>query len=242
MNYTENELEAMPKSHGFRLRGTEMTRLETFMDAAFAFAMTMLVISVGEIPTDYSELLISLKEIPAFLCSFFVIMLFWLRHRAWSRRYGLEDGITIFLSISLIFILLVYVYPLRLMFSALFMWISNGWLPSRFILYSISEIIGLFSIYGVGLFAIAGIISLLFLRTLYKKTALRLNEYEIHKTKIEITSMGVVSITGLMATILVLILPENIALLSGFLYLTIPITMLLIDLYYKHKEKQIAND
>ena len=36
------DLDALPRLGGFRLRGMEMTRLETFIDAAFAFAITML--------------------------------------------------------------------------------------------------------------------------------------------------------------------------------------------------------
>jgi len=39
------ELDALPRLGGFRLRGIAMTRLETFIDAAFAFAITMLVIA-----------------------------------------------------------------------------------------------------------------------------------------------------------------------------------------------------
>ena len=39
------DLDALPRLRGFRLRGMEMTRLETFIDAAFAFAISMLVIA-----------------------------------------------------------------------------------------------------------------------------------------------------------------------------------------------------
>jgi hypothetical protein len=33
------ELDALPRLQGFRLRGMQMTRLETFIDAAFAISM-----------------------------------------------------------------------------------------------------------------------------------------------------------------------------------------------------------
>lgn len=39
-----SDLDPPPRLSGFRLRGLEMARLETFIDAAFAFAITMLVI------------------------------------------------------------------------------------------------------------------------------------------------------------------------------------------------------
>ena len=35
--WSEQTLSSLPEAHGFRLRGAEMTRLETFIDAAFAF-------------------------------------------------------------------------------------------------------------------------------------------------------------------------------------------------------------
>jgi len=40
-----SDLDSLPRLGGFRLRGIGMTRLETFIDAAFAFAITMLVIA-----------------------------------------------------------------------------------------------------------------------------------------------------------------------------------------------------
>ena len=46
-------LDALPRLHGFRLRGIAMTRLETFIDAAFAFAITMLVIAAQQIPMAF---------------------------------------------------------------------------------------------------------------------------------------------------------------------------------------------
>jgi hypothetical protein len=46
------DLDALPRLHGFRLRGIQMTRLETFIDAAFAFAISMLVIAAQQIPDN----------------------------------------------------------------------------------------------------------------------------------------------------------------------------------------------
>lgn len=235
MTKTESEQENLSINEGFTLRGIEITRLETFMDAAFAFAITMLVISVGTIPTNYPELIISLKEIPACLCSFFIIMLFWFSHRTWSRSYGLEDKYTIFLSIGLIFILLVFMYPLRLIFSALFTGLSNEWFPSTFEVASINELNGLYTIYGAGLFAMAGILSLLYLHAFSKRDLLKLNQFEIDKTKSKVLLLGTVSFTGLLAAILALILSETLASWSALTYLAIPISAIFINRASKTK-------
>ena len=66
-------LDALPRLRGFRLRGMEMTRLETFIDAAFAFAVTMMVISVDRIPRNIEELFEAFKDVPAFLASIVVL-------------------------------------------------------------------------------------------------------------------------------------------------------------------------
>src|SRR5437762_11651775 len=106
------ELDSLPRLKGFRLRGLEMTRLETFIDAAFAFAITMLVIAAQQVPDDIATLLRAFKNVPTFLCSIAVIGIFWRGHWLWSRRYGLEDGGSIFLSWAMVVPILIYIYPL----------------------------------------------------------------------------------------------------------------------------------
>jgi uncharacterized membrane protein len=105
-------------SHGFRLRGGENTRIEAFTDAAFAFAVTLLVIGGGHIPTNVNELLDALRGLPAYALSFALLCLFWYAHYDWYRHYGLEDGGSIVLSLLLVFLVLIYVYPLHMMFDA----------------------------------------------------------------------------------------------------------------------------
>ena len=74
-------LKALPVKGGFRLRGMEMTRLETFADAAFAFAVTLLVVGGGDfIPATFDEMIQAMKQVPAFAASFANIMLFWYAH------------------------------------------------------------------------------------------------------------------------------------------------------------------
>jgi len=233
------QLNDLPKKGNFRLRGTDMTRLETFLDAAFAFATTMLVISVGNIPETYSELILALKASPSFLASFAAIMVFWTGHRKWSRRYGLEDTATILISLFFIFVLLIYVYPLKLLFSAMFAWMSGGWLPSQFSINSSAELINLFVIYGLGLSAMATFMALLYYRAHTLKVALMLDQVEIIITHSEIVSWLVMSTTGFVSALFAILMPTKIGVFAGFIYMTLPITMPVVSSKYMKKVKDI---
>ena len=58
------DLDSLHRLRGFRLREMEMTRLETFIDAAFAFAISMLVIAAQQIPNNIQTLLAAFKNVP----------------------------------------------------------------------------------------------------------------------------------------------------------------------------------
>jgi len=73
-------------ANGFRIRGGQPTRTDAFVDAAFAFAVTLLVIAIGHVPASVGDLVQALRGVPAFAASFFVIARFWQSHRHWSRR------------------------------------------------------------------------------------------------------------------------------------------------------------
>src|SRR5207244_13624280 len=110
------DLDLLPQLRGFRLRGMEMTRLETFIDAAFAFAISMLVIAAQQIPDDIASLLAAIKNVPTFICSIAVLGIFWRGHWLGSGRYGLEDGVSILISWALMGTVLIFIYPLKALF------------------------------------------------------------------------------------------------------------------------------
>jgi uncharacterized membrane protein len=133
----------------FAHRGQQVTRLEAFVDAAFAFAVTLLVISIDAIPDSTVALVRALKAIPAFAACFAMVAMFWAAHARWSRRYGLDDGASTVLSLALVFVVLVYVYPLRLQFGVFFAWITGGWLPSPMRIDRHADIGFMFVVYGL---------------------------------------------------------------------------------------------
>ena len=73
---SQEYVDSCPREGEFRLRGMEMTRIEVFVDAAFAFAVTMLMISFDAIPTSFPEMMAAAKGIPAFMAA--VTQLVWI--------------------------------------------------------------------------------------------------------------------------------------------------------------------
>ena len=230
MNWTEQTLAALPVKTGFRLRGESMTRLEVFSDAAFAFAMTMLVVSVGSIPHSYSELILALKNVPAFALSFAQIAAFWVFHRNWSRQVGQEDKVSTFLTLLMIFIILIYVYPLRLMFSSFFHFVSNGWLPSEFLITNAREMANLFIIYGVGYVGLTSVIGLLYLHAYRSAATLALNTVETLLVRRSTLIWFAQVCTGFVSVLFAWLMPAYIAVYAGFVYFFLAIAIPLI--YY----------
>src|SRR5215475_3212477 len=78
----------------FRWRGGEITRLESFCDVVFGFALTLLVVSL-EVPHSYAELMTAMRGFVPFAICFAQLILVWRSHYQFSRRYGLEDPYTV---------------------------------------------------------------------------------------------------------------------------------------------------
>ena len=116
---SEHRRGLLPEKY-FRWRSGEITRLEAFCDVVFGFALTLLVVSL-EVPRNYTELISTMRGFVPFGACFAQLVLIWRGHYIFSRRYGLEDGYTVFLNVVLLFVVLFYVYPLKFVFTTLFL-------------------------------------------------------------------------------------------------------------------------
>jgi hypothetical protein len=235
------ELNALPWLGGFRLRGMQMTRLETFIDAAFAFAITMLVIGGNQIPDDIATLLGAFKNVPAFIASVAVLGIFWRGHWLWSRRYGLEDGASIFISWALIVTILIYIYPLKAVFSSMWFLLSDGRVGHTLGAHSESEVRSLFVIFALGFIAIALEILLLNLRAWQLREPLRLNERERLTTLHEVMGWGVPVGVGIVSLVLALTLPAEEIAWSGWAYLSMAILVPVHSAYLRKKARTLKN-
>ena len=134
---------------GFIERGASTTRLEAFVDAAFAFAVTLLSISLNSVPSSIPAMIDALRGVPAFAASFAQIMMFWAAHATWSRRFGLDDSRSHRLSLMLVFLVLVYVYPLKILFGSFFYWVSQGVLPPVAAIHTVGDLKTMFVLYAI---------------------------------------------------------------------------------------------
>ena len=229
------DLDALPRLCGFRLRGIAMTRLETFIDAAFAFAITMLVIAAQQIPDDVKTLLSAFKNVPAFVASIIVLGIFWRGHWLWSRRYGLEDGISIFISWAMIVTILIYMYPLKAIFSSMWFLLSNGRVGHTLGAHSESQVRALFAIFALGFIAIALEVVLLNLRAWQLREPLRLNARERSITLREVTGWSIPVGVGIISLVLALTLPPEQIAWSGWVYFSMIILVPLHSAYGRRK-------
>lgn len=102
----------------FRGRGKDISRIEGLSDAVFGFAITLLAISL-EVPKTSGEVLHALRGVPAFAITFLMLFNIWRVQFNFFRRYGLEDATVVWLNGALLFLMLVFVYPLKFIMSAM---------------------------------------------------------------------------------------------------------------------------
>jgi hypothetical protein len=219
-------LGALPRLRGFRLRGMEMTRLETFIDAAFAFAISMLVIVAQQIPDDIASLLSAFKNVPTFICSIAVLSIFWRGHWLWSRRYGLEDGVSVLISWALIVTILIFIYPLKAIFGAMWHFLSNGRLGNPFSLHTTEQQVRwIFAVYALGLVATSAEILLLNLRAWQLREPLQLNARERLMTRGELTGWSIPMSMGIVSLVLAFALPIQQFAWCGWIYFLMAILL-----------------
>jgi uncharacterized membrane protein len=230
------DLDALPRLRGFRLRGMEMTRLETFIDAAFAFAITMLVIAGSQVPDDVAALLGAFKHVPTFICSIAVLGIYWRGHWLWSRRYGLEDGVSILISWAMIVTMLIFIYPLKAIFGAMWYLLSSGHIGQRFSLHTTeTQARTIFAVYALGLIAISAEILLLNLRAWQLREPLRLNARERLMTRGELTGWSIPISVGMVSLIFSFVLPIEQIAWCGWIYFLMAILVRMHDVWRRRK-------
>ncbi len=219
--------------HHVKWRSREVLRIEAFSDAVFAFAVTLLIVSL-EVPETFDELLHTMSGFLAFAVSFLLLMQIWYSQYVFFRRYGIEDTYTIVLNSIMLFLVLFYVYPLKFLFRLL-LTIGPVTHDADKPVITASQIPELMVIYGLGFASIYLVLFLLYRHALNKASQLQLDEKEIFSTKTKMYLYLINIIIPLVTVAAALILPPNRAGLSGFLYFLLGPAILI---YYSVRERQ----
>ena len=217
-------LDSCNEDNGFVMRGENMTRIETFVDAAFAFAITMLIISVDKIPTSAETLLDSARGIPAFIASGILIGQIWHWHSLFSRRFGLQDRRTIILSFCLVMLVLVFIYPIKLVFMGLFHWLSDGYLSIGVGQMNENDLSNIFTYFGLGFLVLSILYFLFYQNVLRMREALSLSNYEIYSCKTELFNYLIVAITALISIVIANSVNGIWITTSGFIYFSLSLS------------------
>lgn len=215
------------KETDFRLRGTEVTRVEAFSDVVFGFALTLLVVSL-EVPHTFNQLLADMSGFVPFAISFSILAQVWWVHHNFFRRYGLQDVPTIVLNFILLFVVLFYVYPIKFLFTLIFeeatghsgVLLPNGQMEP-FIAPNQGPL--LMIIYGLGYTTVFLIFTLLYVHALRMKEELELNRIEAYDTQTNIMENGLMAFIGVLCAVVAAVLPARKAGLAGFVFFLIAV-------------------
>ena len=210
--------------NGFRLRGLgEVSRVEALSDGIFAFAITLLVVSL-EVPRTFDELLVTMRGFLAFAITFAMLFHVWLVQYKFFRRYGLNDNPTIWLTALLLFVVLFYVYPLKFVWT----FIVNALLGLGTTVQTAAghaepvvrgeQIPMMLVVYGAGFAAVFAIFALLYLHAYRKRDLLELNKLECFDTWSELQENALMSLVGMFSIALALMWNPRYMTLAGMSY------------------------
>jgi hypothetical protein len=145
-------------------------------------------------------------------------MLFWYAHHVWSRRFGLDDWGAAILSFMLVFVVLVYVYPLKALYSGALEFFSGGLLTSYFSLESLHDVRVMFIIFGTAYAALSAVIVFLNRHALGRRDELQLSEFEVYETQSTIQHWLINMAVPCVSIVLARVVSDAWVVLAGLIY------------------------
>ena len=220
----------------FKWRGGDVSRLESLIDAVFAIAVTLLIVS-RDVPKTFDEFLAVMWSFAGFAVTFSFLFMIWKGHYLFHRRYGLEDNSTIFLNAILIFLILFYIYPLKFLAEVLIGEILINRALGLNINFGFSGSIDmrhLMLIYSSGALMIWLVMRSLYQHALNHRKIIQLDDMEVLITKTEIIVYNIMIFYSTLSILIAFFAKNALSIsMSGWIYFGIGPS---IYLYLKFKK------
>lgn len=234
----------------FRYRGLSPTRIEAFSDGVFAVAFTLVVLS-SAVPETFAELRRAIHDIlPSFICIVLIIVI-WYQHYVFFLRYGLQNTKTVVVNTFLLFLLLIYVYPLKFLarflvelYSGLIFGMDENFMSELGSgAMNGDNLTLLMTAYGAGATLIFAAMAWLYRHAYKKREELGLNEYEAFSTHASLVQNLLMSAIPFLSTMVAVLHPFgrgpwNFG-IAGFIYMLYPPVMILYGRYVDRKMKKL---
>jgi uncharacterized membrane protein len=217
-------------------RSHEPVRLETFSDAVFAFALTLIIVSI-EVPKSFDDLLETMKGTVSFGVCFALLFQIWNNQNLFFRRYGLKDPFTTVLNAFLLFVVLIYTYPLKFLSMVIFSFSNETYTKNghQYEMIRQSQVQPLMLIYGAGFLVIYFLFYLMYVNAQKFAVELNLTETELFET-VTVKSINLICICICLCAISLALLFPSLAGLTGFVYCAIPFAY---SFWFGHRGKKL---
>lgn len=228
-----------PSAHTARQEHQQSERLDNFVDGAFAFAITLLVISGASLPRTVGALVEALRGVPAFAVCFSQLALFWYGHVRWRETFRLTDGRSLLLSLLLVFFALIFVFPLHLVYASFFSNFSNGVLSPDFAQgasdVSPHSMAVLFVCYGLSYACMGATLAALFAHGV--RSDVRLTGNDAIDARVQVMFWAYFAAVGLLSAVVALIVGISgigwLIAVAGFTYALLALTGVVLTAYSK---------
>jgi len=217
-------------------RSHEPSRLETFSDAVFAFALTLIIVSI-EVPKTFDELYETMKGTISFAICFTVLFHIWNLQNIFFRRFALKDNFTLVLNAILLFFVLIYAYPLKFLSVLIF-----ADQESKHLMIRTDQVRELMLVYGAGFLVIHLLFYLMYRNA--KKFALQigLTAPELFETA-TLSGINLICVfVCILAMTVTCLVPPNFYGFSGFMYFLIPVAYSTWFSYRGKKKRRTFGD
>lgn len=174
-------------------------RLDAFVDGAFAFSATLLAVGNAPAMQSFDDVITRFAHVPAFGLSLLVIMSFWWAHRQYGNLVVHDDMISNIVSIFIMFLVMVFVFPLGFLSESFLHWLSEGILPG--VGLNAAQMEDIYLLFGGGFILLSAAYAFLYWHVLNDRINRRFPSVLLPATKIRFRNWLLCIFTGFISVV-----------------------------------------